>query len=89
LPKIRLDLCRGLKPLALPPLFLLQFGARPLNRLIQSKVLNHIATLMLSNTLTSGDSIHIDIKKGELVFETKKKRGRISPVKISETGKVK
>jgi ATP-dependent Clp protease ATP-binding subunit ClpB len=66
-----------------------QFGARPLNRLIQTKVLNHIATLMLSNALTSGDSIHIDMKKGELVFETKKKRGRISPIKISETGKAK
>ncbi len=60
-----------------------QFGARPLNRLIQTDILNHVATLILGNHVGSGDTLVIDIKKGNLVFDVKKKKTR-SPVKVED-----
>ncbi len=50
-----------------------QYGARPLNRLIQSALLNKLATMIISGDLVSGNSIVIDFKKDELSFEIKKR----------------
>ena len=49
-----------------------QYGARPLKRLIQSKILTPIASLMVSKGLMKGGSISVDLKNGEFIFNVKK-----------------
>ncbi|MBA3732816.1 AAA family ATPase [Patescibacteria group bacterium] len=51
-----------------------QYGARPLKRLIQTKILTSIASLMVSKGLSKGGSITVDIKNGEFDFTVKKGR---------------
>lgn len=41
-----------------------QYGARPLKRLIQSKILTPVASLMISKGLAKGGAIHVDMKSG-------------------------
>lgn len=54
-----------------------QYGARPLRRLIQSKVLTPLASMMIAEGLTSGGKVVIDMnKQGELVFDAKHKLSR-------------
>ncbi|MFZ2150226.1 MAG: AAA family ATPase [Minisyncoccia bacterium] len=48
------------------------YGARPLNRLIQNKILNPVATHIISNGVKKGDSVIVSVKNGELVIDTKK-----------------
>ncbi len=62
------------------------YGARPLNRLIQTKILNPIATHLISNDAKKGESVLVDEKNGELVVETKKLRK--SPLKNIVSKKV-
>jgi ATP-dependent Clp protease ATP-binding subunit ClpB len=57
-----------------------QYGARPIRRLIQSKILNPVAELIISAKLFSGMAVSVHLKKGELVVEpsgpgTKRRRG--------------
>ncbi|MBU1557905.1 AAA family ATPase [Patescibacteria group bacterium] len=52
-----------------------QYGARPLKRLIQSKVLTPIATEMIENNMMVGGSVKVDLKEGKLIFDVKKKTG--------------
>jgi ATP-dependent Clp protease ATP-binding subunit ClpB len=59
-----------------------QFGARPLKRLIQTKILNPVATMMISNKVLSGGSVFVDRMGNELSFDVKKG-------KSSNSGKVK
>jgi len=64
------------------------FGARPLKRLIQSKILNAIAEKMIGGAARSGDRLAIDEKGGELVIvsekETPKKTSKkVHPVRKS------
>jgi len=55
-----------------------QFGARPLNRLIQSTILNRVANMIIGTEVKAGDTIVIDFKKEQLVYEVKAKRLRSS-----------
>ena len=48
------------------------FGARPLNRLIQTKILNPVASAIIGNGVTKGDTVKVDAKDGEIVVEIKK-----------------
>ncbi len=48
------------------------YGARPLNRLIQNKILNPVATFIISNGVKKGDTVFVSVKNGELLIETKK-----------------
>jgi ATP-dependent Clp protease ATP-binding subunit ClpB len=53
-----------------------QYGARPLKRLIQNKILTPIASLIVSKGILKGGVISVDIKNKEFVFDVKKgKRG--------------
>jgi ATP-dependent Clp protease ATP-binding subunit ClpC len=53
------------------------YGARPLRRLIQDKILTKVANLMVSRGVLSGGSITVGVKGGEFTFEVKKtSRGR-------------
>lgn len=48
------------------------FGARPLNRVIQNKILNPVATFIISNGVRKGDTVSVNTKGTELTIETKK-----------------
>jgi ATP-dependent Clp protease ATP-binding subunit ClpB len=48
------------------------FGARPLNRLIQNKILNPVASHIISNNVKKGDTVFVAVKNNELSIETKK-----------------
>jgi ATP-dependent Clp protease ATP-binding subunit ClpA len=61
-----------------------QYGARPLKRLIQNKILNPIASLIISKGILKGGAVYISVIKGsanvadDLDFEVKKgRRGAI------------
>jgi len=54
-----------------------QMGARPLNRLIQSKILNPIASHLINIGADRGDTVHVGVKDGDLSIETKQKSRRI------------
>jgi ATP-dependent Clp protease ATP-binding subunit ClpA len=51
-----------------------QYGARPLKRLIQNKILTPVASLMVSRGIMKGGTILVDAKKDALTFEVKKGR---------------
>lgn len=53
-----------------------QYGARPLKRLIQNKILNPIASLMISGGVVAGGEIAVDYKKDDFTFEVKGKKSR-------------
>jgi ATP-dependent Clp protease ATP-binding subunit ClpA len=67
-----------------------QYGARPLKRVIQNKILNEIATLIIDQSIQKGGQIKVDFnpkagphkidgtRAGEFVFDVKKgKKGSI------------
>jgi ATP-dependent Clp protease ATP-binding subunit ClpB len=55
-----------------------KYGARPLKRLIQDKILNPIASLIISQGILKGGTVTIDEKNNELTFDVKKgKKGSI------------
>lgn len=56
-----------------------QYGARPLKRMIQEKILNPVATMMISNKVLSGGTISVDMQNGQFNFEVVKgrKSGRV------------
>lgn len=61
-----------------------KFGARPLKRVIQSKILTPVANMMINQGMLKGGTVKVGMKNGELYFDTKKKGRRIpSPVKLS------
>ena len=51
------------------------YGARPLNRLIQSKILNPVASYIIGNGIKKGDTVIVSLKEGELLIQTG--RGKI------------
>jgi ATP-dependent Clp protease ATP-binding subunit ClpC len=59
-----------------------QYGARPLNRVIQTKILNPVATFIISNNVGKGDSVIVGVKNGELDIQAKKMKSRKSSTVI-------
>ena len=61
------------------------YGARPLNRLIQNKILNSVASYIISNKVSKGDTVFVSEKNNEIIVETKKDhaKGRASKIKSS------
>ncbi len=59
------------------------YGARPLRRLIQDKILTKVASLMVSRGVLSGGAVTVDISaKKEFVFDVRK-TGRAKASKVS------
>jgi len=55
-----------------------QYGARPLKRLIQNKILTSVAGMMLSKGISKGGTVIVGLKGTELTFEIKKgKKGSL------------
>ena len=48
-----------------------KYGARPLRRMIQSKIEDQLAEEILSGRVKKGDTVRVSLKKDMLVFETK------------------
>ena len=61
------------------------YGVRPLNRLIQNKILNSVASYIISNKISKGDTVIVSDKNNELVVEKKKGyiAGQASKIKSS------
>ena len=59
------------------------YGARPLNRLIQNKILNSVASYIISNGTKKGDTVHVSLKDNELLIQNKKgyAKGQINKIK--------
>lgn len=51
-----------------------QYGARPLRRLIQTKILNQVASLIISKGIARGGIVTVDVKNNEFTFDVKKGR---------------
>ncbi len=56
-----------------------RFGARPLKRVIQTKILTPVASMMVGEGMLQGGTVSVSIKKGEFNFEVKKKGKRATP----------
>lgn len=66
-----------------------QYGARPLKRMIQEKILNPVASMMISNKVLSGGIIEVDVnpstgsgQAGQFTFDVKKsaRSSRVSTI---------
>jgi ATP-dependent Clp protease ATP-binding subunit ClpA len=53
-----------------------QYGARPLKRLIQDKILNPVASLMISRGVVANGTINVDLKGKEFTFDVKGKKAK-------------
>ncbi|MDO8510020.1 MAG: AAA family ATPase, partial [bacterium] len=67
-----------------------QYGARPLKRLIQNKILTPVASLMISKGILKGGkvSVGLDKEKNEFTFDVKKGRGSLMQENLLETAGV-
>ena len=57
-----------------------QYGARPLKRLIQEKILTPVAGFMISQGVGKGGAISVGVKNGEFTFDVKKGK-KLVPIK--------
>jgi ATP-dependent Clp protease ATP-binding subunit ClpB len=66
------------------------YGARPMKRLIQNKILTPVASMIVTNGVLEGGSVAVDIKDGEFTFDVKKGRGHAkrSPIKPYQVAEV-
>jgi len=65
-----------------------QYGARPLKRLIQEKILNPVATMMITNKVLSGGTVTVDFKDKEYTFDIKKSARSHPKIKTKATKKI-
>jgi len=63
------------------------YGARPLKRLIQNKILNPLAHLMIAQGVNDGDTVSVDYKNKEFVFDVQK--GKSKDKKVFKTSDIK
>lgn len=64
------------------------YGARPLNRLIQVKILNPVATYIISNGLKKGSTVIVSVKNNEIVIQNQKAPAKNKIPKIKSPIKV-
>lgn len=62
-----------------------QYGARPLRRLIQNKILTPVARLLINQDVSKGNTILVNLSGEEFRFDVKKKKRGESPLVVSET----
>ncbi len=62
-----------------------KFGARPLKRLIQSKILTPVASMMVGQGMLRGGTVHVTMKKDQLSFDVHKKSTRIAQTRKTAT----
>lgn len=59
-----------------------QYGARPLKRVIQDKILTPIASLMVGQGIMEGGSVNVVLKNGEPSFEVRKTARKVSSKRV-------
>ena len=59
-----------------------KYGARPIKRKIQTDILDPIANLIISGGVKEGNSISVDVKKDEYVFNVTKRNRVKSKVEV-------
>ena len=52
------------------------YGARPLKRLIQDKIMTPIAQMMVSRGIMSGGAVSVDVRDQKFIFDVRKGRAR-------------
>ena len=52
------------------------YGARPLKRLIQNKILTPVASLMISHGVLEGGAVSVSLRKGEIAIDVEKRSAR-------------
>lgn len=62
-----------------------KFGARPLKRVIQSKILTPVANMMVGQGMLKGGKVSVGMKNGQLTFDVKKNRRSPSPVSMASS----
>jgi ATP-dependent Clp protease ATP-binding subunit ClpB len=72
--EIRLELTNDVLELLAKEGYNPQYGARPLKRLIQSKILTPVASLMVGKKISKGSRIIVSVKNGEFLFDLKNPR---------------
>jgi ATP-dependent Clp protease ATP-binding subunit ClpB len=60
------------------------YGARPLNRLIQNKILNPIAERIIARTINDGDTVTVSMNGDDTVVTVQSKKKRLSSFKAKE-----
>jgi len=60
-----------------------QYGARPLNRLIQTEILNPIAEMIIRNEVNEGDNIFVGVQNGILSIKKKDKKQGLKSKKVT------
>lgn len=58
------------------------YGARPIRRFIQTKILNEVASLLISKSTMDGSVVEVIVRDGALVVEVQKPKK--SPIKITK-----
>ena len=53
-----------------------QYGARPLKRLIQNKILNKVAEHMITSNMLTGATVYVEKQNGDVEVRVQKRRGR-------------
>ena len=66
-----------------------RFGARPLKRLIQSKILTPVASMMVGEGMLQGGKVSVSMKGDELAFDIKKKDQKKTRAKGAKSQKQK
>lgn len=64
-----------------------QYGARPLNRLIQTKVLNPIAERIIKQTIVAGDTVAVSANTDDIVISVKNQKQKRSSSFVSNQKK--
>lgn len=64
------------------------YGARPLGRLIQDKILNPVANFIIGKGVKNGDVVNVTLKNKELIVEMKKGKV-VSNIKVGKKEKIK
>jgi ATP-dependent Clp protease ATP-binding subunit ClpA len=67
---IKLEFKRSVKNYLAEKGFDRDMGARPLKRVIQKDILNSLAMKLISGKVLSGEKITVQIREGEIDFET-------------------
>lgn len=67
--EILIDFTDALRDLVADKGFDARYGARPLKRFIESRILNALASEIVSQQIIPGDSVVVDVKDGEVRFE--------------------
>jgi ATP-dependent Clp protease ATP-binding subunit ClpB len=61
-----------------------QYGARPLRRTIQDKILTPLASLMVDHDLMEGGTVTVTIRNDEPHFEVKKRAAKVARATVAE-----